>query len=205
MKSRDAAVFWRLVDVLDMRSCWMWKGTQQNGYGCYAIKSRQHGAHRIAWAFAYGKIPVGKLVLHACDEPLCVNPRHLRLGTHEENGLDKSVLSRVRKAIADFDEAEEREAAREAAAEQRRLLERADLLIPGGPDVLYYTTLALEPLNRLSEAKFAASNMTATGVAYIRDLYRIHGVDFRTIAKVCRLSESRTVGIICRSMWRHVP
>jgi len=102
-----AAKFWRQVDVLDMRSCWRWKGTEQGDYGVFAVDGEQMRAHRYAWEFAYGEIPVGALVLHGCDNSWCVNPRHLRIGTHEDNNADKSVLTRVVQVIADADQAEE--------------------------------------------------------------------------------------------------
>jgi DNA-binding XRE family transcriptional regulator len=105
----EAARFWRHVAVRDMSSCWDWNGTDQNEYGAFQSDAGQIGAHRYAWSFAYGTIPVGKLVLHACDRPSCVNPRHLRLGTHEDNNADKSVLSRVRATLDEASLHEERE------------------------------------------------------------------------------------------------
>lgn len=107
----SAARFWRQVDVLDMRSCWRWRGTEQGSYGAFAVDGEQVRAHRYAWAFAYGEIPTGMHVLHGCDNSWCVNPRHLRIGTHEDNNADKSVLSRVQSTIAEADRADE-EAAR---------------------------------------------------------------------------------------------
>jgi DNA-binding XRE family transcriptional regulator len=101
----EAATFWRLVDVLDMRSCWRWKGTEQGNYGSFSFGGNQIQAHRFSWAFAYGPIPAGALVLHSCDNTWCVNPRHLRVGTHEDNNADKSVLSRVLGSIAEADRA----------------------------------------------------------------------------------------------------
>lgn len=96
----SARDFWSLVDVADdMRSCWRWMGTTRGDYGVATVDGEQVAAHRYAWTFAYGEIPTGALILHSCDEPLCVNPRHLRLGTHEDNNADKSVLTRVRAAL----------------------------------------------------------------------------------------------------------
>lgn len=89
--------FWKQVDVREMRECWLWQGALANGYGFF----RNETAHRFAWSFIYGEVPRGLFILHSCDTPQCVNPRHLRAGTHEENTLDKTVLSRVRAAIAE--------------------------------------------------------------------------------------------------------
>lgn len=71
--------------------CWLWRGTiQTTGYG--QIRVGQRGpvylAHRLAWELANGPIPKGMLVLHHCDNPPCVRPDHLFLGTHRDNALD---------------------------------------------------------------------------------------------------------------------
>lgn len=66
-----------------------------SGYGAIVINQRTLCAHRIAFELANGPIDDDALVLHSCDNPACVNPAHMRLGTHEDNMNDKIVRSRV--------------------------------------------------------------------------------------------------------------
>lgn len=65
-------------------------------YGQVRVGAKMQKAHRVAWEKAYGSIPNGMLVLHTCDNPPCVNPEHLYLGTHSDNALDRERRGRGR-------------------------------------------------------------------------------------------------------------
>ena len=69
--------------------CWEWQGSRHpQGYGQVRINHGLFLSHRVAWELFFGEIPEGKLVLHKCNNPSCVNPYHLYLGDHSDNTSD---------------------------------------------------------------------------------------------------------------------
>lgn len=83
-------------DVFDSRyarsdGCWNWKGTCNGyGYGIFLLPGEKPmRAHRYAYERINGPIPEGLVVMHSCDNPACVNPAHLSIGTRDDNNQDK--------------------------------------------------------------------------------------------------------------------
>ena len=79
--------------VAGEKGCWVWTGAKlPKGYGFIKVprQRKQEYAHRLAWMIYKGEIPEGLYVLHTCDNPSCVNPAHLMLGTQKDN-LDQMV------------------------------------------------------------------------------------------------------------------
>jgi hypothetical protein len=88
--------FWKYVDQSSQPdACWLWTGSvDENGYGHVGVDGHTVRSHRISWELAHGPVPDKMHVLHNCptgDDPACVNPAHLWLGTHTENMRDRST------------------------------------------------------------------------------------------------------------------
>lgn len=101
-RTRPAAErFWEKVERGADGECWLWTGTRgghKAHYGTFFLRGRTAYAHRAAWELTHGPIPPGIQVCHNCpdgDTPLCVNPRHLYLGTQRDNARDARLKGQV--------------------------------------------------------------------------------------------------------------
>src|SRR5688572_10549788 len=86
--------FWKKVKK--NKKCWTWRACKSiTGYGEFCFKNKMIAAHRFSWIMFYKKtIAKGKFILHRCDNPPCVRPSHLFLGTAKDNALDTAKKGR---------------------------------------------------------------------------------------------------------------
>lgn len=98
MIAHDSAKrFWSKVKILGPDDCWEWqRGLDRKGYGQFSIGFKKWIASRFSYLLAHGSIPEGLSVLHTCDNPPCVNPKHLFVGTALDNCLDKVAKGRAK-------------------------------------------------------------------------------------------------------------
>ncbi len=97
--------FWESTDKRTEEECWPWVGSTRGNdrwkYGIIWMNGKLESAHRFSWVLFNGAIPAlkdadsrGTCILHKCDNPLCVNPKHLFPGTHKDNMRDKLAKNR---------------------------------------------------------------------------------------------------------------
>lgn len=102
LDDRQKANFFGMVSPEPNTGCWLWSGyVNGDGYGKFNVRGRIESAHRVSYREHRGEIPPGYLALHKCDQPCCVNPDHLRIGTDAENADDKARRRRVPTKLTD--------------------------------------------------------------------------------------------------------
>lgn len=82
------------------RKCWIWNFRKnEDGYGELFVDGKKQKAHRISYQLFKGDIPKGLFVLHKCDNPSCINPDHLFLGTNADNMNDMKLKGRASRLV----------------------------------------------------------------------------------------------------------
>jgi len=91
--------FTNKVQIDDINTCHIWVGTKTQGkYGVFNWHKHRYMAHRIIWEWTYGEIPDKMLICHKCDNPSCVNIKHLFLGNYKDNMQDAVQKGRMKRS-----------------------------------------------------------------------------------------------------------
>lgn len=90
--------FLKYVEKRGDSDCWEWTGARyKNGYGHFNNGRESGYAHRLSFSLFRGPVPKRKHVCHSCDNPPCVNPSHLWIGTAKDNAMDRQKKGRGRR------------------------------------------------------------------------------------------------------------
>jgi hypothetical protein len=88
--------FLKRVDMRGKNECWEWLASRNTGYGQWHANGTMELTHRASYRLFVGPVPEGMFVCHKCDNPICVNPDHLFLGTQTDNMRDMWAKKRER-------------------------------------------------------------------------------------------------------------
>jgi len=87
--------FYSKFIINNENGCWEWAANRYpKGYGCFKLNGKSNVAHRISYEIHVGKIQDKMVICHKCDNPCCVNPDHLFMGTQKQNLLDRDIKGR---------------------------------------------------------------------------------------------------------------
>ncbi len=95
LSEKDKARFIKKLSPPDSKGCIFWSAGKRGGYGIFTLKGEPFGAHRVAWLLKNGEIPPNLIIRHTCDNPSCVNPEHMLLGTDADNVRDRDLRGRA--------------------------------------------------------------------------------------------------------------
>jgi len=176
--------FWAKVNIGEDSKCWEWLGAKSSwGYGSFGFKKKHFIASRLSWMIANGRIPNGMIIMHSCDNPACVNPDHLHLGTHQDNTDDK--VSKGRHGWVSGDSHYSRTSPERLARGDRN-------------------GSRTHPESIRRGSNHHASKLSASDVLEIRKMYSF-GITSCDIAQKFNLSASSAHRAATGRTWKHLP
>jgi hypothetical protein len=173
--------FWSLVDKNG--DCWEWLGRKRSGYGRFYVRKGAYNANRLVWMIKNGVIPESHFICHHCDNPGCVNPSHLFLGTCLDNIRD--MIKKGRKVTIRGD-------AHYARTNPEKLA-RGDR---SGP--------RLHPECVARGERNGDSRLFEWQVREIRQKYAIGGWTWKTLGREYGVSKTAIGFILKRKLWKNV-
>jgi len=179
------SLFWKKVDKTSHpNNCWIWIAAKDGrGYGFFTYHGKQIRSHRVSWIFKYGDIPDNLHVLHHCDNPSCVNPDHLFLGTRKDNMQDMIRKKRNNPCPGD----------------KNGLRKHPESIIRGNN---HWCRKMPEKIVR--GERIGNSKLTEKQVMEIRQKYIPRKVSSISLAKLYNISYRTVIDIIHRKIWTHI-
>ena len=175
--------FWQNVQKTD--GCWLWTGNgHPNGYGRFKINGHTVTVTHFSWKLHHGTpIPPGMLVCHTCDNPQCVRPDHLFLGTRSDNAQDASAKGRLARG----------------RKPRKECVPRPYHHLRGHPERNPSVT---HPESRPRAEKHYKAKLTWEQVREMRALYATGQYSFRALAKRYNMTSVGVSGICRHHTWK---
>jgi len=200
--------FWSHVQIGDPNMCWNWtagtSGTSgPNGYGCF----RNLRAHKIALFLSKGEDAEGDIfVLHSCDNPLCCNPNHLRLGTHQDNMDDKTSRRRQSRKVTD-DKVIEIRRRYDSGDTGAEIADKFDLDYSSVMGIIHGETAKFIPgiitYNGNTGKRNGQTKLTEDQVRLLRQR-RIDGLTYTELSIEFSISRQQAHNIVSGKKWSHL-
>jgi len=174
----------KIEDSSNPKACWLWKASFQNHglrYGRFWLNGKTITAHRAMWILTFGSIQDELEVCHSCDNPSCVNPNHLWLGTRHQNIADRNAKGRTAKGNRN---------GAYTHPESRRT---------GNKNGLHR-----DPSRAARGERNGNSKLTADQVVTIRRLHRTGKYGYSTLGRLFNVDQGTVANVVKQRTWRHI-
>lgn len=184
LNDKEFKRYWSKVQISN-DSCWVWNGTRLSfGHGHFWFRGKLILTHRLSWLIHRGPIPDGLCICHKCDNPPCVNPDHLFIGTKGDNTRDMEMKGRSNHPSGDANGARTKPETRARGENNGSVI---------------------HPESRPRGIENTSTKLTEEMVIEIRALYSSGFTNKCALGRRFGVTEANIRSIVTRVTWRHVP
>ena len=177
--------------------CWDWtKGTVTGGYGVIRVDRKPKAAHRVSFEMRNGAIPENGWVLHNCDNPKCLNPDHLYIGTPADNVRDREGRGRNTYYRGEN---------HWSAKSPERIPRGENHWTKKHPEKIVRGVAFTKPERRARGERCGRAKLKGSQIPEIRGLWLKGGHRQVDIAKMFGVAQSLVGMIVRREIWKHIP